>query len=130
MMAEHFARNVLNFLILCRGSGIFRVAFLFDCHYLIENALHIFRCVPARQVVVASFSSAATRLGYHFFKVLSTGILNLLKFLVDVLPLLSSYRLRFASNTLICHLFDCFLISDESYSIIGVFEMQAEFSFL
>ena len=36
-MAEHFARNVLNLLIFRRRSGIFRVAFLFDCHYLIEN---------------------------------------------------------------------------------------------
>ena len=76
-MAEHFARNVLNLLIFRRRSGIFRVAFLFDCHYLIENFPHIFRCVPAWQVfVVASCSSAATHLDYHFLEALSTRILN------------------------------------------------------
>ena len=80
MMAEHFARNVLNLLIFRRRSGIFRVAFLFDCHYLIENFHHIFRCVPAWQVfVVASCSSAATLIEYHVIPFLSTTFFHFLE---------------------------------------------------
>ena len=58
------------------NRNIFRVAFLFDCHYLIENDLHIFRCVPAWQVVAASYLSEATLIEYHVISSLSTTFLS------------------------------------------------------